>query len=166
MEELIKNNDEFIKFEELMYLSLIGKFDYIHTCDYQTCICFTCTDETINKDVKAKPIYITTLKVVGERTARARITAFEKKIFGENFAMFLDRNEVDGKANFCYSRRIKDYINNFYFNASPVVQKNIINSYKSNLINLNKEKIIDNVQFEAGVEFVIHQLTKTNEKTN
>jgi len=32
MEELMKNNDTFIKLEELMYLSLVGKFAYIHTC--------------------------------------------------------------------------------------------------------------------------------------
>ena len=166
MEELMKNNEAFLKLEEFMYLSLIGKFDYIHTCDNKTYVCFTTTDENINKDAKLKPVYITSLDVVSDRVAKARITAFEKKIFSETFAEFLDRSEADEKTLFCYSRRIKDYINNFYSNAKPTVQKTIVNSYKNNLINLKNKEIMDNAQFEGALEFITRQLIKDNEKTN
>lgn len=166
MEELMKNNDTFIKLEELMYLSLVGKFAYIHTCDSQTCVCFTCTDDSVNKDLKARPIYITTLKVTNEATSKARINAFEKKIFNESFVEFLNRAENGEKACLCYSRRIKDYVNNVYSHAVPSVQKTIVNNYKNNFINLKNEAVLDGAQFEAGIEFVSRQLLKANEKTN
>lgn len=167
MEELMtKNYDAFIKLEELMYLSLIGKFDYIHTCDGKTYICFTCMDENVNKDAKIKPVYITSLEIVGARTAKARINAFEKKIFSENYVEFLNRTEAEEKTNPCYSRRIKDFVNNIYSNAAFATQKEIVSSYKNNFTNLKDKNVLDDAQFEAGVEFVSRQLIKANEKVN
>ena len=162
--ELNNNYDAFMKLEEMMYLSLIGKFDYKHVCDNKTYVCFTCTDENVNKDAKLKPVYITGLEIVSDRTARARINAFEKKIFSENFVEFLNR--PDDKANICFSRRIKDYVNNIYLHATPSTQKAIVTGYTNNFNNLKNEQILDNAQFEAGVEFVSRQLVKANEKTN
>ena len=162
--ELIDNYDAFIKLEEMMYLSLIGKFDYKHICDTKTYVCFTCTDETVNKDAKLKPVYITGLENVSDRITKNRINAFEKKIFNENYIEYLNRAE--DKSCICFSRRIKDYINNFYMHASFSIQKAIVTNYKENLNNLKNEHIIDEVQFEAAVEFISRQLVKTNEKTN
>lgn len=167
MEELMtKNFDAFLKLEELMYLSLVAKFDYIHTCDGKTYICFTCIDENINKDVKLKPIYITSLENVSERVSKSRINAFEKKIFNDNFIEFLNRTEDGENCKLCFSRRIKDYINNVYTKGSAEVQKSIVSTYKNNFCNLKNEKILDENQFEAGIEFVSRQLVKVNEKTN
>lgn len=169
MEELIKNlsnNDAFIKLEEFMYLSLIGKFDYKHICDSKTYICFTCTDENVNQDAKLKPVYITGENVVSDKISRARVNAFEKKIFTDAYVDFLNRSENGENNSLCYSRRIKDYVNNIYLHATTSNQKAIVASFRNNFNNLKNEHILDNAQYEAGIEFVSRQLVRANEKTN
>lgn len=161
----VKNS--FLKLEELMYVSLIGKFDYKHICDTEVYMCFTTTNKEVNSDVKLKPVYITSVKVVSDSISLKRVKAFENKIFSEEFNSFLNRDENSAEKHtvLCYSKRMTDFIKSVYVNADLETQKEILNNYKTNLLNLRKEEIIDNDQLEAAMKFVTNRLQKENEKS-
>lgn len=149
------------KLEELMYLSLIGKFDYKHICDGTTYICYTSSNEEENKDEKVKPVYITSTNMASEKISLNRINAFEKKIFDENYVNLLESEKLNSSLN--YNKRIKDFINVSYVNEDSKSQKNTVKNFKNNFINLLREEIVDKEQFEAAVEYVSKHFNKFKE---
>lgn len=143
------------KLEELMYLSLIGKFDFKNVVDDITYFGYTSRDESSKQGVK--PLYITSSKVQSESVGVRRISNFEKKILNEVTYIMMPLN---GQS---YSRRIRNYIKLEVSNKDEKTQNMILKSYKNNMASLLKEGVIDKRQCEAAVEYVTTQLNKVEE---
>lgn len=156
--------NEQVKLEELMYMSLVGKFDYKHIADDITYLCYTSCNDEENKDDKVKPVYITSTKVVSDKIALNRVKAFEKKIFEADYVNYLEAEKLN--ENLSYSKRVKEYINNIYINEDTKARKAIVKNYKNNLVKLLREEIIDKEQFEAAVEYVTKHFNKFKENVH
>ncbi|MBE5745693.1 MAG: hypothetical protein E7359_00170 [Clostridiales bacterium] len=150
------------KLEELMYISLIGKFDYKHIVNDLTYLCYTSNKEETNKNENIKPVYITSTKVVSDKIALNRINAFEKKIFDEQYKAYLDANNE----KLSFTKRIKDFINVYYINEDAKSQKEIVKNYRKNMLNLVHEEVVNKEEFEAAIEYVLQQFNKVQENVH
>lgn len=156
------NNQE--KLEELMYVSLIGKFNYRYIRDGKTYICFVSANA--KKDDVFAPIYATSLKSDVELVALKRIKAFENRTMPKKYVENVTTNSmVDGKEKLSYSKRIKEFVNDIYSVATEDEQVNMLKNYTGNMINLNKELIIDDEQLKAGLTFVNKLTVRTRQQT-
>lgn len=143
------------KLEELIYLSLIGEFDYVHENNYGKNICFTAQNLTLDRmlDRKNKPLFITSENIVSDKIALARLNAFENKIFEKSYLNNLPKNELN------YSKRIKNYIR---YVEKENKQNETLKCFYNNTLFLNAEQIISATDLFAAQEFVISQFK--NEK--
>lgn len=147
------------KLEELIYLSLIGKFDYKHDNGYNTYICFTSQNANPVSDVKSKPVYITNENVVGDKIAFKRLITFEDKVLDKTQAKhFANQKELN------YTKRIKEYAK-YVKNLSKEKQNKIKLHYQTNIMLLHSEHIINDLYFEAANSFVNCQLETKNDLT-
>jgi len=145
------------KLEELIYLSLIGKFDYKHKNEYNTFICFTSQNANPVSDVKSKPVYVTSENVVGDKISLIRLKTFEDKVLDKSQAKnFANQKELN------YSKRIKEYAN-YVKNLSEEKQNKIKLHFQTNIMLLHSEHIINDLHFEAANSFVNCQLETKKE---
>lgn len=131
------------KLEELIYLSLIGKFCYWEKQKDEMVVCFVAS-KIFNDDIK-KPIYITSSKYTSDKIALKRLEAFEQKVFTKDKSL---ANTLKNDDTLSYSRRIKKILSKSYQNFE------VLEQYKINIENLNQEWIIDEFQYQVAKEYV------------
>ena len=151
------------KLEELIYLSLIGKFFYMNQVGCNTYICFTSQDDKANNK---KPFYITNENVIGDKVSLAKLNSFEKQIYGEELIKKLkDENLTSSKEKLNYSKRIKFFIDNVYL-KNENSKKFITDFFDMNILLLRGEQIIDDMQYESAIKYVHGKFNKANKNQN
>lgn len=135
------------KLEELTYLSLIGKFEYVCKANFNTMLCFSAD----SKEKGIKPLYITNVnEQVSNKILLARINSFEEKVFGQ----IVDEKELN------YSKRIKHFVSKM----DKYSLKNAMNNLASNLYSLEKEEILNKNEKESLVTYLfVSELSKKEE---
>lgn len=162
----MENKVEITKLEELMYISLIGKFEYVQICDKKKYLAFTSNISNEDLEAKVKPIYITDLSKVSDKVLLSRIKNFEKKVFPSVYCDYLEKNKmmIEDKEVICYSKRIKSFINKIYSKLNLENKRKIFYGYTKNLEFLRNETVIDDEQLESAKKFVVERLVKESEK--
>lgn len=136
------------KLEELLYLSLIGRFELKSKVDFRTYLCFTSVKAC--KEGELKPIYITeTNAEVSDDILLKRVNSFENKIF---------KQEKNNNEELNYIKRIKNFVKNLDKKSTQKVLMNL----KHNLGCLEKEEIIDSERAKISYCYV-EQLAKDKE---
>ena len=139
------------KLEELIYLSLIGKFNYKYQNGYNTYICFTSQNASSYSTAKSNSVYITNEDVVSDKMAFVRLKTFEDKIWDKDqLKYFANQKELN------YTKRIKKFTN-YITNLSEEKQNKIKLHYTTNIMMLHSEHIINDLYFEAAKSFVQNQ---------
>ena len=145
------------KLEELMYISLIGKFDFIHKTDFKSFIAFTSTNYKEDEDI-IKPIYVTGEDAVSNKIALLKVKSFENKAFkGNKFLKALNQNKImsgEGQEKISFIKRIKDYINEVYNTQNAKGQAKIRANFESNIKNLEKNNVINDVHAEVAISYL------------
>ena len=159
------------KLEELIYLSLIGKFFYMNQIGCNTYICFRCNTYICftSQDDKAnnkKPFYITSENVLGDKVSLAKLNSFEKHIYGEELTKKMkDENLFSSKEKLNYSKRIKFFIDNVYL-KNENSKKIITDFFDMNILLLRGEQVIDDMQYKSAIKYVHGEFNKANKNQN
>lgn len=150
---MIENNK---KLEEIIYLSLISLFDSVHKNDFSVYYCFV-EQEPKSSNLKDRAIYITSEDVVSDKLALARLGAFERKIFDEEYNKKLSKSELN------YSKRIKEYVN--HVKGDEEKSKWAIYYFYANTLRLYSEQIISQEQLLAAQEYLEKQFDSQKDLT-
>ena len=141
------------KLEELMYLSLIGKFVDIQVINQKKVACFSAATRNENN---VAPIYLTGNEVVGDNTLLKRISTFEKRIFDEEYVNKLeDLSTSEDKV--CLIKRMKNFSNSL---ESEKDKRAVINNFKTNTNKLYKAEMISEEELRIVDEFIDKQFGK------
>ena len=137
------------KLEELMYISLLGKFSYRFVRDGKTYVGFTSSN--LFKNLEAKPVYVTSLKTDSDFVSLKRICAFEKKILPEDL--------VD-EENLNYVARMKNFLDEKYEKADNEQKAEILDNFKTNLLKLKEENVISLTEARISISYVCKHIEK------
>ena len=141
------------KLEELMYLSLIGKFVDIQLVNQQKIACFS----TANRNEKnVAPIYLTGTDVASDNVLLRRISTFENKIFDKEYLDGLKNlSTIDDKV--CLIKRMKTFTNTL---KTEKDKRTVLSNFKTNTNKLYKAEMISEDELRIVDEFVNHQFGK------
>lgn len=139
------------KLEEIMYLSLIGKFENVILFGDNKHFCFT--SQTNNK-FAFKPTYVTNEKIASDNVALLRLQAFEKKVYNKDYYEKLLKT-AKNKPNF--AKRIKMFLENVNQQNLTVRYETRL-YYETNLLHLFNNQIIDEDSYYAAKEYIAGQI--------
>lgn len=151
------------KLEELIYLSLIGRYTLKQESDFQTILSFV--DDRQNK---LRPIYQTKLDSQStDNSVKKSIKSFEDKVFSQSkyimLYKFLDtKHDING-VNFI--NRISSYLCDIYTTFPSKERKIIKGNYTSNIQKLCETEVIDKKQSLVALE-LFEELTKNYSDVN
>lgn len=130
------------KLEELMYLSLIGEYQYMQWNGNETLIAFMGSRPLCFK--MAKPLCLTSNKIGSDRLTKERITVFEGKVFSQ----YPQVQQMLGNEKFNINKRIKLLIETFCNNEI------IFSLYQTNINTLNQCGLLDEIQRLGAIHYV------------
>ena len=139
------------KLEEIMYLSLIGKFENVILFGDNKHFCFT---SQYNNKFSMKPTFVTNEKIASDNVALLRLKAFEKKIFNPEYFESIVKATKE-KPN--YGKRIKLFLENL--NKQDLTTRYETRLYyETNLLHLFNNQIIDVDSYHLAKEFGATQI--------
>ena len=130
------------KLEELMYLSLIGEYEYMQLNANETLIAFKGSLHFCS--YFAQPICITNTKFSTDNITKMRINKFEEKVFEKETAFLKTLNKEE---KFVLNKRIKLFIEDYYKLDGAFV------SYKKNIDTLKLCGVIDEIQRLGAISY-------------